>query len=67
MWDKLDNLIHKTKWSEDDDDLTLGFLRYEELRKLNVRQFSELIERNLAGENFDEMIDELIIKNRINE
>jgi len=33
--------------------------RYEKLRKLNVRQFAELFERNLRGENFDEMVDAL--------
>lgn len=33
--------------------------RYEKLRKLNVQQFSELYERNIRGENFDEMVDEL--------
>lgn len=33
--------------------------RYEKLRKLNVRQFTELHKRNLSGENFDEMVDKL--------
>ena len=33
--------------------------RYEKLRKFNVRQFAELYERNLKGENFDEMVDKL--------
>lgn len=33
--------------------------RYEKLRKLNVQQFSALYERNILGENFDEMVDEL--------
>jgi hypothetical protein len=34
--------------------------RYEALRLLNVRQFVELKERNLSGENFDTMVDELV-------
>ena len=34
--------------------------RYEALRLLNARQHAELRERNLAGENFDAMVDELI-------
>jgi len=34
--------------------------RYEELRKMNPRQFAELYERNLHGENFDVMVDELV-------
>jgi len=37
----------------------LGFDRYEKARKLNPRQWGELHERNLAGENFDGMIDAL--------
>lgn len=34
--------------------------RYEELRKLNPRQFAELYARNMNGENFDLMVDELM-------
>ena len=43
-------------------ELALGFLRYEALRKLNSRQYEELHKRNLNGENFDGMVDELIVK-----
>jgi hypothetical protein len=43
-------------------ELTQGYLRYEALRKLNSRQFQELNQRNLAGENFDEMVDQLVIQ-----
>lgn len=35
----------------------IGYARYEALRLLNVAQFSELYWRNLAGENFDAMVD----------
>lgn len=40
--------------------LKVGFDRYEALRKLNTRQFSELYARNLAGERFDDMVDALV-------
>ena len=43
-------------------ELALGYLRYEALRKLNPRQFSALNKRNMAGENFDEMVDEMVVK-----
>lgn len=33
--------------------------RYEKIRRLNPRQFGELWQRNLKGENFDDMIDAL--------
>lgn len=44
-------------------ELALGFLRYEALRKLHPRQFSELHARNLAGENFDDMVTKLVFQN----
>jgi hypothetical protein len=37
----------------------LGWTRYEKARKLNVAQWAELHQRNLKGENFDDMIDAL--------
>ncbi len=45
------------------NELVLGYLRYEALRKLSPRQYGELHKRNLKGENFDGMVDELIVKN----
>lgn len=36
-----------------------GFERYEKIRVLNRAQFASLCDRNLAGENFDEMVDAL--------
>lgn len=41
-------------------ELRQGFLRYEALRKLTPRQFADLHKRNMAGERFDDMVDELI-------
>jgi hypothetical protein len=43
-------------------ELTQGYLRYEAARKLNAAQFQELCARNANGENFDEMIDKLVIQ-----
>lgn len=43
-------------------ELTQGYLRYEALRKLNPMQFAELYKRNLDGEFFDDMIDELAVQ-----
>jgi hypothetical protein len=40
-------------------ELAIGYRRYEALRKLNAREFSELCQRNLKGENFDQMVDDL--------
>ena len=41
------------------DQLIVAAERYEKLRRLNPRQFSELHQRNLKGAIFDNMIDEL--------
>ena len=40
----------------------VGWQRYEKVRKLNVHQFSELFQRGLKGERFDEMVDGLEVK-----
>ena len=34
--------------------------RYDALRKLTVREYTEISFRNLRGENFDKLVDELI-------
>ena len=46
------------------EELALGYLRYEALRKVSPRQFSELHARNLAGENFDDMVTRLAFQNQ---
>jgi len=40
--------------------LALGWKRYEALRTLNPREFTAFYERNMKGENFDAMVDELM-------
>lgn len=37
-----------------------GWLRYEKMRKLNMPELIELRARNMDGEMWDDMIDELI-------
>lgn len=43
-------------------ELTLGHMRYEALRRLNPMDFAELHRRNIAGEFFDDMVDELVVR-----
>ena len=43
-------------------DYKVGWQRYEKVRKLNAHQFSELFQRGLKGERFDEMVDGLEAK-----
>ena len=44
------------------DELALGHLRYEAIRKVSPRYFTELHKRNINGENFDQMVDVLVVK-----
>lgn len=39
-----------------------GWLRYEKMRTLNIQQLSQLQRRNLEGETWDDMIDQLVAK-----
>lgn len=59
---ELQSLIYKTISKYEPEELALGFLQYEALRKLNPREFSELYERNLRGEKFDDMVKEMVVK-----
>lgn len=47
-------------WAADREGLKLGHDRYEKLRKLNPRGYSDLWNRALTGDKrFDELVDEL--------
>lgn len=56
------NLILNTSDQIGQHEATKGWLRYEKIRTLNAVQFAKLQRRNLEGKNWDEMIDELIVK-----
>ena len=56
--EKIDHALQTRNATE----LAIGFARYEALRLLTERQFSELTKRNIAGEYFDDMVDELVAK-----
>lgn len=43
-------------------ELAMGWLNYEALRKQNPRQFTELNQKNLAGEKFDTLVMKLVIQ-----
>lgn len=53
--------IKATEMRRQPDEIALGYLRYEALRKLNCHQIEDLHKRNMFGENFDDMVDELIL------
>ena len=44
------------------EEIILGYLRYESLRKLSPMEYTALYQRNLHGENFDEMVTKIVIE-----
>ena len=60
----LTKAVNKVIAERTPDELALGWLRYEALRKLNPRQYGELHARNLAGENFDAMVTAIVAKGK---
>lgn len=67
MSQEYDELVRKVKGDglckgRTTDELAIGFLRYEALRKLTPAQYADLHKRNLKGERFDDMVDALVLK-----
>jgi hypothetical protein len=60
----LDQLITDTIADRTTEQLALGWLRYEELRRFSVAAYQCLISRNLDGENFDEMVTVELLKRK---
>ena len=64
MKSNLEILVQNVAKTRTLEDLALGYMRYAVLRLLNCREFKDLEDKNVReGRNFDEMIDELVIKN----
>ena len=59
----LERLLHKTMHERNREELALGWLRYETLRKLTPWTYAELNKENLVhGRAFGDLVDEMIIK-----
>jgi hypothetical protein len=58
----LEQLIEKTMAARTPEELALGWLRYETLRKCSTADYQCLVSRNLYGENFDEMVTNELLK-----
>ncbi len=58
----LDQLVADTIADRTPEELALGWLRYEELRRFSVAAYQCLTARNLDGENFDEMVTTELLK-----
>jgi hypothetical protein len=57
----LDHLVRSCVAKHTPEELALGYLRYETLRRVDPRTFAEMHRRNLAGELFDEIVTEALL------
>ncbi len=57
---KISYALSDAKLSNSHDELAIGWMRYKALRALSPHQYDELHRRNLKGERFDDMVDELV-------
>jgi len=61
-WDLIDKHAKQVVRVLTPEELALGWMRYEALRRLNPRQFSEIHDRNIRGEWFDDLADEAFVR-----
>ena len=59
--DSLDRLVRLCVANRTPEELALGWLRYEALRRVSPRIFAEMNRRNLAGEFFDDIVTEALL------
>jgi hypothetical protein len=57
----IDHLVRLCITEHTPEELALGWLRYEALRRVNPRIFAEMNRRNLAGEFFDDIVTEVLL------
>ena len=56
----LDRLVRLLVANHTPEELALGYLRYEAVRKMSPRTFGELHKLNLSGKFFDSLVDETL-------
>ena len=57
----LNGLVRLCVANHTPEELALGWLRYEALRRVSPRIFAEMNRRNLAGEFFDDIVTEALL------
>jgi hypothetical protein len=57
----IDRLVRLCVANHTPEELALGWLRYEALRRVNPRIFAEMNRRNLSGEFFDDIVTEALL------
>jgi hypothetical protein len=62
---QLETLVGMIVLNHTPEELALGWLRYEAVRKMHPRHFGELCRRNLGGEFFDDLVTEAVNEHTI--
>lgn len=55
-----DRLVRLVVSNHTPEELALGYLRYEAVRRMSPRTFGELHKLNLSGRFFDDLVDEAL-------
>ena len=58
---QLERLVQLCIANREPEELALGWLRYEALRRVNPRVFAEINRRNLEGEPFDDIVTKSLL------
>ena len=58
----LDRTVAKAVAEHNEVELALGWVRYEALRRVTVRQFAQMADLCLKGRSFDGQVDELVAR-----
>jgi hypothetical protein len=56
----LHQLVHLVVRNHTPEELALGYLRYEAIRRMSPRTFREVWELNFSGRFFDDLVDEAL-------
>ncbi len=56
----LERMVRLVVANHTPEELALGWLRYEAVRKMSTHTFGELCKRNIGGERFDDMVTDSI-------
>lgn len=58
----LEQLVSLCVANHTPEELALGWLRYETLRRLNPRQFHDLWRVHLSGQRFDDLVTDALLE-----
>ena len=60
MNDTMNRIVQLAISNNAPEDMALGFIRYEVVRRMNPRSFADLVRGNVMGKRFDDLVDDAI-------